>query len=394
MAIAVEGDRALARPLVALGELGWTAVAAGASLGAGAVHAAAIGVHSEHRQAALTFTLLAALQLGWGILALTRPGRVLVGLGALLNLGALAGFALAKTNGIPWVDGLEEAEAVQTADGLAAGLAAVAVLAALGHLSRRGHHALKGSALLTGTAALAVAALAVPGMVAAGTHSHSGGHETTEHAHDATAPGSTAEAEVAAVVPPKPYDPDLPIDLGGVEGVTPQQQAAAENLLSATIVALPQFADPAAVEGMGFVSIGDGFLGHEHYLNAANMNDGRILDPSRPESLVFDTSTTPKKLVAAMYMLNPGDTLDDVPELGGALTQWHVHDNLCFTGPRVTGLTDADGQCPPGSGKGTAVPMIHVWITPHRCGPFAALEGIAGGSVPEGETPLCDHAHG
>jgi len=393
--MAVERDRALARPLVALGEMGWTAVAAGASLGAGAVHAAAIGVHSEHRQAALTFTLLAALQLGWGILALARPGRVLVGLGALLNLGALAGFALAKTNGISWVDGLEEAEAVQTADGLAAGLAAVAVLAALGHLSGRGHHALKGSALLTGTAALAVAALAVPGMVSAGTHSHSDGHEGTEHAHDAApAAGAAAEAEVASAVPPKPYDPDLPIDLGGVEGVTPRQQAAAENLLSATIVALPEFADPAAVEGMGFVSIGDGFLGHEHYLNPANMSDGRVLDPSRPESLVFDTSTTPKKLVAAMYMLNPGDTLDDVPELGGALTQWHVHDNLCFTGPRVTGLTDADGQCPPGSAKGTEVPMIHVWITPHPCGPFAALEGIAGGTVPEGEAPLCDHAHG
>jgi hypothetical protein len=396
MAIAVERDRVLARPVVALGEMGWMAVAAGASLGAGAVHASAIGVHSDHRQAALAFTILAVLQLGWGILALARPGRILVALGALLNLGALAGFVLAKTSGIAWVDGLEEAEAVQTADGLAAGLAVVAVLAAVGHLSGRGRHALHGSALLTGTASLVVAALAVPAMVSAGTHSHSGGHEAgTEHAHDtATSAGGSAEAEVASVVPPKPYDPDLPIDLGGVEGVTPQQQAAAENLLSATIVALPQFADPAAVEGMGFVSIGDGFLGHEHYLNAANMNDGRILDPSRPESLVFDTSVTPKKLVAAMFMLNPGDTLADVPELGGPLTQWHVHDNLCFTGPRVSGLTDAEGNCAPPSVKGNETPMIHVWITPHRCGPFAALEGVAGGTVPEGEAPLCDHAHG
>lgn len=396
MAIAVERERVVARPLVALGEMGWAAVAAGASLGAGAVHASAIGVHSEHRQAALTFTVLAALQLGWGILALARPGRVLVGLGALLNLGALVGFGLAKTSGIGWVDGLEEAEAVQTADGLAAGLAAVAVLAAVAHLSGRWRHALKGSALLTGMASLAVAALAVPGMVSAGTHSHSAGHESTEHAHDgpATPAGDDAEAEVASVVPPKPYDPDLPIDLGGVEGVTPQQQAAAENLLAATIVGLPQFADPAAIEAMGFVSIGDGFLGHEHYLNAANMNDDRILDPSRPESLVFDTSVTPKKLVAAMYMLNPGDTLDDAPELGGPLTQWHVHDNLCFTGPRVSGLTDAEGNCAPPSVKGNETPMIHVWITPHRCGPFAALEGVAGGTVPEGEEPLCDHAHG
>ena len=38
--------------------------------------------------------------------------------------------------------------------------------------------------------------------------------------------------------------------------------------------------------------------------------------------------------------------------------------------------------------------MIHVWITPTPCGPFAALDGIAGGQVPEGEAVLCDHAHG
>jgi hypothetical protein len=38
--------------------------------------------------------------------------------------------------------------------------------------------------------------------------------------------------------------------------------------------------------------------------------------------------------------------------------------------------------------------MVHVWIESHPCGPFAALEGIAGGQVPEGEEPLCDSAHG
>ncbi len=153
-------------------------------------------------------------------------------------------------------------------------------------------------------------------------------------------------------MPPKPYDPTLPIDLGGVEGVTPQQQAAAENLLAVTLTRLPQFTDPAVAESMGFVSIGDGFLGYEHYLNVENMNDDKLLDPDHPESLVFDTSVTPKRLVAAMFMMNPGDTLADVPELGGKLTQWHVHDNLCFAGARVAGLTDADGQLRSGPHQG------------------------------------------
>jgi len=95
-----------------------------------------------------------------------------------------------------------------------------------------------------------------------------------------------------------------------------------------------------------------------------------------------------------MFMMNPGDTLDDVPELGGKLTQWHIHDNLCFTNGRVSGLINPGQKCPPPSSAGAAVPMIHVWIEPHRCGPFSALDGVAAGSVRKGEDRLCDAAHG
>ena len=38
-----------------------------------------------------------------------------------------------------------------------------------------------------------------------------------------------------------------------------------------------------------------------------------------------------KKLVSAMYMLPTSVALEDVPDLGGALMQWHIHDNLCYT---------------------------------------------------------------
>ena len=71
-----------------------------------------------------------------------------------------------------------------------------------------------------------------------------------------------------------------------------------------------------------------------------------------------------------------------------------MHDNLCFAGPRVAGLTNAEGDCAQGLTKGAATPMIHVWIESHPCGPFAALEGVAGGTIAEGEQRLCDHAHG
>ena len=39
--------------------------------------------------------------------------------------------------------------------------------------------------------------------------------------------------------------------------------------------------------------------------------------------------------------------------------------------------------------------MIHVWITPNKCGPFAALEGIGAGQIADGRRPDCaTHAHG
>jgi hypothetical protein len=374
--------------LAALGALGWFAVIGAASLGAGAIHAAAIGVHAEHRQAVVAFTIVAVIQLGFGAVALARPGRVVLMLGAIANVACIAGWILAKTNGISFIDGLDVPEPPQMADSLAAGLALLAVVAVAAQLLSYATRVLRRSPLFTGAAAIAVAALAVPGMLAAGTHTHA--HGEAGHTHT----GDTAAHAHTAVVPPKPFDPALPIDLGGVEGVTLQQQAAAENLLAVTLTRLPQFADPAVAESRGFVSIGDGFLGFEHYLNAANMNDDRILDPDYPESLVYDTSQTPKRLVAAMFMMNSGDTLADVPELGGKLTQWHVHDNLCFAGPRVVGLTDGDGSCRPGLTKGQATPMIHVWIESHPCGPFAALEGVGAGTIAKGEARLCDHVHG
>ena len=78
--------------------------------------------------------------------------------------------------------------------------------------------------------------------------------------------------------------------------------------------------------------------------------------------------------------------------------QWHVHGDLCFTAdheaPQVATLKPVGGTCPPGLVDFPLAPMIHVWITPTECGPFAALEGVAGGQVPDGEPVLCDHAHG
>lgn len=367
------------------------------SLGAGAIHAAAIGVHSEHRSAVLAFTAVAAAQLAWGVLALVRGNRVVAVLGLLIGAGALGGWALAKVSGIPFVAGLDVAEPVQTADALAAGLA-LASVSALGAALWPEHDARPRLRAPLPLLAVGVAALTVFGMVTAGSHAHAAGDHhgsdgTVAAGHDhADGTGDHVEDASAATVP---YDPTKPIDLSGVEGVTAEQQAAAENIIAVTLHGLPQWADPAYAEANGFRSIGDGFTGTEHLINEANMDDDVILDPDVPESLVYDTSGGGRRLVAAMYMLKRGTPLEEVPDVGGKLMQWHTHDNLCYNADgKVRGITDASGACPAGLVKPVETPMIHVWLEPHPCGPFAALEGIAGGRIPDGEEVLCDHAHG
>jgi hypothetical protein len=388
------------------------AVAALASIAAGAIHATAAGAHSEHRAAVVAFALTAVFQIGWGALARLRPSRVVALVGVAGNAAALGGWILAKTSGIGFVTGLDVREDPQFADTLAAALAVVAIVGALVVLLPGLSARLSGRRpALVGVSAVAVLALTVPGMVAAGSHSHAEGHEhgdgSAAHDHDHGTAGGGEESAAgghehagheAAAVAPTPYDPTKPIDLGGVEGVTPEQQAAAENLIAITLWRLPRWADPKVAEAAGFHSIGDGFTGYEHFIQWDWINDKDILDPERPESLVYrvDRDGT-RTLEAAMFMLPQGNTLETVPELGGKLTQWHIHDNLCFSpgeAPKVRGLTGAGGGCPPGLVKFDPVPMIHVWIVPHPCGPFAALEGVGAGQIKEGEERLCDHAHG
>ena len=199
----------------------------------------------------------------------------------------------------------------------------------------------------------------------------------------------------------KPFDPSGPIDLSGTPGVSPAQQAAAEALVRATLQDLPRFASQSAAYAAGYRTIGDAFTGDEHWVNWAYANDPDVLDPLHPESLVYNThDAAHPTLEAAMYMLPPGDRFTDIPPLfQSPLTQFHVHDNICFAQTAdplqkvFAGLTDGSGNCPAGTTLAGNVPMLHVWIVKNPCGPFAALLGVGAGQVPPGETPNCDTAH-
>ena len=108
---------------------------------------------------------------------------------------------------------------------------------------------------------------------------------------------------------------------------------------------------------------------------------------------MYDTRGGGRLLESAMFMTVPGDSWADIPDVGGPLTQWHIHNNLCFTtSGRVAGLTN-DGSCNAPHANGPQIPMIHAWIRKNPRGRFAALE-VRAGQVAPGQTKLCDHVHG
>jgi len=370
------------------------------SLGAGLVHAAVIGPHAEDTTLVWMFIAAAVLQCGVGVALLLRPARRVAAAVLAVNALCLATWVASRTVGIGFIDSLEKSEPVELTDGLAAAMAGLAVVGAGVVLLRPRRRLATGFAdvaivpVVVATLLLTVPALAGAGRHGTDGHSHGDGPAAEQAAGSGHSHGS-ADPNAPTTAAPKPFDPAAPVDLSGVPGVTADQQKWAEDLLSRTLERLPQWSDPAVAEAAGYRSIGDGFTGHEHFMLWSSINDQRFFDPDQPESLVYDTTSGGQKLVAAMYMLPTSYTLDTVPDDGGPLIQYHVHDDLCFSDsdpPRLVGLSSGP-TCTVGKKLGQA-PMFHVWITPNRCGPFAALEGVGGGQIAAGEERACDHVHG
>src|SRR5262245_50181248 len=169
------------RPATATATGGWinaTQVAGLASLGAGAIHAAAIGIHSEHTTLSRLFVAVAAAQLAVGVAVLVRGGRVAAGATALVNAGAVIAWVLTRTTGISWIEGLEQSEAPQFTDTACAALGALAVVASVVALWRDRTRPI-GSRL--GLPAVALGAFTVAAMMYGATHVHSHGE-----GHDAS----------------------------------------------------------------------------------------------------------------------------------------------------------------------------------------------------------------
>jgi hypothetical protein len=144
---------------------------------------------------------------------------------------------------------------------------------------------------------------------------------------------------------------------------TAAQQAAADQLVAETTTALRGYASLSAATAAGYVPATnpDGYV--VHYANWRTVRSGDVLDPSHPSALVYANTFSGPVLLGAMYM-GPGPC-EPGPDVGGSLTQWHAHDNLCLSAThQVVGRTTTSGTCASGVHNTDTYFMLHVWTAP------------------------------
>jgi hypothetical protein len=124
-----------------------------------------------------------------------------------------------------------------------------------------------------------------------------------------------------------------------------------------------------------------------HFRNKAFLLDSEILDPDRPEYLMyFPTLGGKTELVAFMFVTS--DRSQWGPQLGGPLTVWHYHvwrKKQCVDREVISlGFVGANEKCEKGVGGHRSLEMMHVWLIDHPQGPFATSMNLPQDLVEEG----------
>jgi hypothetical protein len=281
-----------------------------------------------------------------GVFALSNPGHVLAGVGIALVAVGLAG--------------------------------ALAVLV----LKSRGRRPQSTPARLGvagATLALAVAAGATGVWAAgAGEHDHNpaAAGDPASHLHG-TATAGTSGAMGGPEVGEHRHGPNVP----EVAAATDEERAKAEALWKASIASAVQWRDPDAAAAAGFRFRERSQAGQErpvrflHVPNPAWRADGRVLDPARPETLVYWNGPGDRlTLVGVMYTAPRGTS---GPAVGGPVTRWHDHESCRdpATGRKLG--RPAHGLCPSGQVHRRSGEMMHVWFTDDLATAFARRAPLA-----------------
>ena len=150
---------------------------------------------------------------------------------------------------------------------------------------------------------------------------------------------------------------------------TYDERVAATALVQATKQGIARYSDVAAAEQAGYHLNGPQF-GPLHYVNDVREHDDEVLEPTRPEGLVYVPTADGPLLVGALFIMPRLGLAGPTP--GGPITHWHTH-NVCIGLPPLllAGLATPVGACPPGSINVTTPEMMHVWTIDNPGGPYA-----------------------
>lgn len=151
--------------------------------------------------------------------------------------------------------------------------------------------------------------------------------------------------------------------------VTPEQQERANRLLADTTAAVAPYRDWRAAEAAGYRPPAGGPGGAVHWMNPAYAK-GPILDPKRPQGLVYVLGRSGWTLVGAVFEMPRLGEFG--PDPGGPITAWHQHVNLCLSPVGFAiGLASPYAGCPLGAVGMSFPAMLHVWVVDNPAGgPF------------------------
>jgi hypothetical protein len=189
---------------------------------------------------------------------------------------------------------------------------------------------------------------------------HAGSHEPTTSLVDGRWEIDT-DGELIEVTVHEPGSPP-----------TEEQLVAAGDFVERVRATAAVLADQEAAERAGYRQWAT--FDDVHMVNPDHVTDGRVLDPERPEFVMFQYG----ELLGFMFLA--ADNAAPGPQLGGPLTVWHHHRSgpACWTSGGL--LLDerhpqpgSSGTCPGNLLLSERSPeMLHVWVVDHQDGPFAS----------------------
>jgi hypothetical protein len=156
---------------------------------------------------------------------------------------------------------------------------------------------------------------------------------------------------------------------------TQQEQMAAAKLAADTRAGISKYEDVRVALADGYRPTTPPKQPIVHYGNKAYAHDGRLLDPSRPENLVYANTSHGLVLLGAMYMTEKLGQAG--PDPAGSLVQWHRHATICFAPTSaIGGFLSPFGTCPAGAINVLTPAMLHVWTIEGAASPYGELDPI------------------